>query len=437
METESGIGTRHLEAVAARNFQYGESPQVETIQTGKIDGYVRPIGGVNNDGPFEFILEPAGDTFLQMDNLYLYAKLRITNGDGTACAPDVTCAPINLLGAVMWQEVQIKLNDVAFNGATATNAHYKAAIETLLSYDLTSKNCHLKAAIMDLDAGGTHDVMTALNTGYVNRRRLAANSMPFETCAPITGDFIKADRFLAPGNKLSIELHRASDAFLLMSLPNTQFRLHIQDLRLYYNRIHTIPQMVRKVLSLKEHNYWMHRTEMKQFNIGAQMTGHSCQIVSGPALPKTIIIAFASTTAVSGSCAHNPLNFAHFNIRRINLRVNGSSVPSDAFTPDFANGLFAREYMNMFMQTGNYRIDRGNCISSSSFASGYTLFPFNIGDPDLCNQFHNHLPKSGVVELEVYFDQPLPNPITILAHLTFNELVTTKGTREPFKTQIY
>jgi hypothetical protein len=294
---------------------------------------------------------------------------------------------------------------------------------------------------MEMDTTGYHNAMAApacANNGFTARRRLAAGSHPFDVCAPITADFVKADRFLAPGNRLSISLTRASNDFLIMApIGAERYRLRIMDLKLYFNRIQVVPQMVRKVLSLKEHHYWMHRTELKTFNIGNNMREYTCQIASGLALPKTISIAFVQTAAATGSMQLNPLNFRHYNIRRINLRVNGTSVPSDAFTPQFNQNLFAREYTNMFMQTGNYRIDRGNCISKEAFGGGYMLMPFNIGDPDLCNQFHNHMAKSGTVELEVNFGNQLPHPVTVLAHLTYNELVTTKGTREPFETRIY
>jgi hypothetical protein len=79
--------------------------------------------------------------------------------DGTELQWDDIVAPVNLLGAVMWKSVEVRLNGQSFGGTCITHAGYKAFIETLLSYDADSRNTHLHSQFFFLDSPGEYNNM--------------------------------------------------------------------------------------------------------------------------------------------------------------------------------------------------------------------------------------------------------------------------------------
>jgi hypothetical protein len=166
----SGVGNRSsaFDVVEADdgNFDYNEKVVVEVGQRESRDFWIRPVGGVvNQAGPFHFSIDPMVDRYIQLNNAGLEARVRVVNADGSPLA-DVAdiVAPVNLLGAVMWSDVEVSLNGQPFPGASCVNAGYKAFIETLLSYDSDARNTHISTRLFHLDSPG-HAGNMAISTG--------------------------------------------------------------------------------------------------------------------------------------------------------------------------------------------------------------------------------------------------------------------------------
>ena len=114
--------------------------------------------------------------------------------------------------------------------------------------------------------------------------------------------------------------------------------------------------------------------------------------------------------------------------------MNGRQIPSDPYTPQFEQQppLIAREYAAIFMNTGAYRTDRGNCITLRAFQDGSTVFPFDLS-PDLCNRFHLHESKTGDITVELAWETPLTHPITVIAHTSYDEVYVHKKEENEFR----
>ena len=152
-----GVGNRRagldLVEVDDGNFDYNEKVLVETSQKHFRDYWIRPVGGVvNQEGPFIFMIEPMTDRYLQLNRACLEIKCKVVRQDGSDLGWNDIVAPVNLLGAVMWESVNVHLNGHPFKGASAINAGYKAIIETMLSYDSDARDTHLKAQFLELDS---------------------------------------------------------------------------------------------------------------------------------------------------------------------------------------------------------------------------------------------------------------------------------------------
>ena len=406
---------------AASNFDHDTPIMVEDTQADRMDAYVRPVGGVSGNGPYNFEIPPSADSYLLMNNITLYVKAKITKSDGSDCAATDNVAPVCGLGAVMWEHAEVSLNDYAITGASASNTHYKAYLETILSHDSLHKDTSLRCQLFYMDDAATTDNPSSTNKGWLARQKLTKLSAEFDMCGPLTIDFLRANKHLAPGNKLNIKLTRAQDRFLLYG-PAGDYRLEIVDLQLRFYRV----RLTEKKIPPRIENYFFSRTELKRFPVPTGQPAYHLTLFRGHPLPKSIIIAQVATDSAEGELSKNPFNFHHFNLSRLSLRVNGRAIPSDDYTPDFSKKLVHREYFSLFANTGVGGSDRGNMISLAGFLKGSTIFPYDL-TPDMCNSAHFHEGVPGEITLDLHWTEALTQPITVLALCVYDCMLVKKA----------
>jgi len=61
--------------------------------------------------------------------------------------------------------------------------------------------------------------------------------------------------------------------------------------------------------------------------------------------------------------------------------------------------------------------------------SNSCFFAFDF-TPDLCNSFHDHGAKAGVIDLHVGFAEALPKNITCICYATFKEIITINKNKQ-------
>jgi len=425
--------TSSLPLVTARtsNFDYDIPIMVEEEQESRMDGFVTPVGGLSSSGIYEFTLQPQGLSYLMLGNLALYAKCQIVNEDGSNLDDNDVVAPITGLGTTMWENVECIINDVTSSESSSSNMHYKSYVETLLSFENDAKDTHLKTQLFYNDTPRAYEDFSATgaNAGFKTRYDLVKNSRVFDLYSPVHSDFTKSTKHLAPGNRLTLRFFKARDAFLLNSAVKEngsakQYKLKVMDLRLYYTRITLRPDVKPPAIE----RYPVNKTIVKKFQVPSNMTQYTLPIQEGGPLPKAVILFQNYTSAVDGSYASNPLFLRHLNLNQLALRINGVQMPSAPLTPQFDTmpPLIAREYAHIFNNTGTWRTDRGNSISYPAFASGATVFPFDLST-DFCSGHHCHRYKNGTVTAELGWSKPLSKPATIFAYLSYEGVYTRKN----------
>ena len=458
------------------NFDYNERIMVETGMTGYNDYWVRPIGGVvNQEGPFNFVIDPMPDRYIMLNRAGLEVTLQVTTGNGGEIdwMGDIV-APINMLGTTMWKQVEVALNDQPFSGVSSVNAGVKCMMETLLSYDTSAANTHLRTHGYYEDTPGEYGNMglsreflmnefarrmvaegqTAregmfkepvynqlemnplnadgnvreertegerlvdiwsikqplvvqemineaptnqqkrtlmrwrayqrhfaaslgyfshlmqneyVNRGFERRYKIASRSKKFDLYSPIPHDFFKVSNHIAPGNKIDIRLTRHSDRFLLNTFKGAgaDYKLRILDMKLH---LHCIKRRENIEPPMTE-TYHMNETQLHKHIIQAGSPSINFRIHHGGVKPKTIVFAFATVKAVDGSFDTNPLNFQHFNLKKLQLQLDSESYPANGLNFDFTgdNALVSRAYQWMFENTGAWEGERGNIISFNAF----------------------------------------------------------------------
>ena len=160
-----GIGTRsgayNKVEVDDGNFDYDERVMVEVSQKAGKQAWIRPIGGISNqEGPFNFVIEPMVDKYLYLNKTKLGIKMKMLRGDGTECRPwEDIAAPTNLVGTALWDTVEVLVNGQPFAGASCVNAGVKGYVETILSYDADARDSHLQSQFFYMDSPYQYDNM--------------------------------------------------------------------------------------------------------------------------------------------------------------------------------------------------------------------------------------------------------------------------------------
>ena len=428
--SNSGLGNRSAPSdcceIISDKFDLNSNVQLEAGQVANVTGFVRPVGGVSSGSPYTFNLDSMADYFLQMNSLYIYVKCKVVFATGKSIAEAQKVGLVNGFGLSFFDAIEVSLDGFPVNKGSDTRMPYKNMIETLLSYESDARTTHLKASIFemdDIDHLENMDPSAAGNNAFKKRNALMKESKVFDFTVPLMTDFTRSDNHLAPGEKLSIKAIQSSNPFLLKSSEdNASYIVKVEDIRLYYNRIRIDPTISANILSTP-HRYLSAQTHLKHFTLPSGLSSYNMELYSGP-LPRSIVVGQVLTSAYDGSYDKNPFNFQHFNVNHLALKINGQSIPSDGYTPDFENNLISREYTELHVNTGTFRTDRGSCVTMARFKKGCTLFPWDC-TYDRCNSNHLHVTRDGLMELSIGWKKPLEKPITILVYACFNQRIVT------------
>ncbi len=72
---------------------------------------IPPVSAITETGPVEFYISASRDSYIDINDSYLYTRVRITNADGTNLANDADVGFINYLGCTLFSQVDIMLGD--------------------------------------------------------------------------------------------------------------------------------------------------------------------------------------------------------------------------------------------------------------------------------------------------------------------------------------
>ena len=295
------------------------------------------------------------------------------------------------------------------------NEYFNAHMQT--SQDLTFAK----------EMGGEKDPNKETNLGFLQRYDIASDSEIFTMFSPIPHDFFNMSNHIAPMNKIDIKLTKYPDNFLLNTfITNKGYKLELIDLKLHLRSI-TRRERIRP--PIKE-MYRLNETNLLKQVVPRDMTNYSFRMFNTGVMPKTVIIAMVPTAAAEGAYNYNPFNFHHYHLKRISLSINGEEKPQNGLEFDFkrVNQNVARGYHWLFANTGALSGEKGNLVALPLFQAGAFMVPFDL-TPDKCNGVHNHNAELGHIDVNFVWDEPLPEPVTILYELVFNKvLINDKST---------
>lgn len=396
-----------------------------------------------------FSIKPTGNQYVQMNRSRLWITFRVqrANGDDLEDADDVSI--VNLIGSSLFSSIKFKWNDTELSEIGNEYVPYKAFFETLLSYGQSAAASHLQASRFTMDTPEHQDVVAnpafaaavgqadlpaaGPNRGYNIRGAWCRGSRPVAVECAVPSDFMQSDRLLPPGSNLHMTLSRSQDSFCLLSaMPNQQFKIHVDSVKLIIHMITLTPQLVEHHRRLNQkkpvlHNY--KRTLIRTKPIPQGVRDIDLMHIFDGDLPRSIIFGLANADSVSGVIGKNPFYFPHSRIDRLALYVNNVQYPAEAYEPDFPNGLFIREYAALFKNTGIHHSDSGTTLSMEQWVDGTTLFAWDL-NPDQCNGYHTHFGLFGDMNIQIRFGVATAERLTAIVVGIFDVVLKNSLTEQ-------
>ena len=401
--------------------------------------HINPVS-MNQTGPYDFKLHPRGDQYVQMSQIRLCMRAKITTSDGGNIADTDAVSICNLFGNSMFQTIDIEIGGKTITDLQNTHSNYKAYIETLLSYSPAVSTGALSASLFRMDEATFFDEIKhgvdrtenaeatwSKNDGFRVRQGLCAASRVFDMMIPIHSDFFNCDRLLPPGVDLTLKLTRSKDSFVLLHPTSTKsFRITLSHMKLVVPYLTVADAIVANhkakilttpvLLPIKKTDILVHH--VASGNLMVQISN-----LFQNRLPKTLIIGMLATESYNGISTKNPYNFQHFGLNYLSISRNGVMIPSEPYTPDWENRLYAREYRSFFDNIGIGTDNISSLINPQLYSGGASLFAFDL-TPDKCNGYHWHKrEEGGAIDIDLRFKTALDKGITIMLFGVYDALV--------------
>jgi len=379
----------------------------------------------------EFLIPGDNDTYIDLD-IKLYVRGKLTKADGTDLDnTDFTAVTNNFLHSLFSQ------CSIALNGKLITQAaelyNYRSFFETVLTYGSDAAASHLTNGFWYLDDGDLlpcdPTAAESKNKGFITRWNRIKQSKEVELYGRIHSDICNVGRNLITGVQLQIKFSKARPSFYLMNKDaesKTVFKYI--DAYLLVNRVKPNPKVLlahNEILAkgaLARYN--LTRVELKTFTFSSGAQSLSIDnAVLGP-VPKRLLFTMVKNTDFLGSLNTNPFYFRHYDLRSFTLNVNGKQIPAEGLTLNTDHEKTSvMAYRTLFEASGIHHSNSGLQITHDMYINGYFMLLFDLTPDRGASEGHTSHSDIGNIRVELKFSKPLPEPITCIFYLEYDNSV--------------
>jgi hypothetical protein len=424
-----------ITAVPELDF-FVNTPAQESIEYSFIEE-VRPIAQLNTGGHIEFVINNAANEYVRLKETTLYVKFKVklTRTDTTAVSAGdwAKVSVVNNFLNSLWSQVDLCIGDSQTNVALQTYP-YRSYFETILGSTEAGRKSYLQAGLFSEDDMAHKDTPNTTRQNYIKNTTGGATVDTGKICeleGKLHLDLMFQHRDLVGGCKLKIKLVPNNPKFYFMTsdtkvIPSINF----EDIHLNLTKLKVKENVIaghNLALDVGLIKYIINRSEVRTVTIDKGATSRNIENVIIGQIPKRVYIAFVAADAYGGAFNKNPYYFDHCNIDVIASFVNGNQYPRKAYTPNFGEDLYIREFTELFRVSGQLDNDARMIITRDNYKTGYTIFAFNLS-PDLSQGYNSsgyiNVPRDGVLRFEIHFSQALSAIVNALIFTEFDNLIS-------------
>ena len=394
-----------------------------------------PISSLSDGAPIEFEVSSTGEEYADLNDSQLYIKCKIVKADGSAIGDTDKVGFVNNALHSLFSQIDVSLNGTLITDSTNTNG-YRAYIEDLLSYGSAAKKSQLTCALFYKDTAGKMDSNDPTadddaNDGLVTRASFTTGGKEVDLLGRLHTDIFFQSRYLLNEVNTRIKLSRSKDSFCLMSSSAEHYKVKIVSAMLKIRKVKISSSVYlahAKVLESGMAKYPIKRVICKTFTVPAGYFDFIQEKLFSGQLPTRLIIGCVDNRAYNGDYKFNPYNFQHFNATELSVYIDGQQTSIKPLNMDFKTNNYVNAYMSMFSGTRKENNDEGNYIDRTEYASGYTIYVFDL-TPDLNENDSFNLAKSGSVRVGMKFSAALEKTVTVVAFAEFENIIEIDRSR--------
>ena len=406
-------------------------PTMTAIQDGQWTEHY-PLSSLNNTAPIEFVIPAQTEKWTDINQSYLYLKLKVLKADGTNLEADAETSTVNNFFHSLFSSIDLYLNNKLVTNSADTYP-YRAYIENLLSYSTDCKSSHLSALELWYPDTAEHmqeHTVAGANDGYKNRRARIHHSRTLEMCGRLHLDAFLQDKYVPNGVEIRLRLNKSTPAFNLFGVEGKIEMLHAG---FNVRTVDLLPVVANELnQTIAQHGMKMpiRRVEVKTFTIPTGQRSKIEDHLFQGQLPKRIILGMEKNSDMNGNAETNPFDFQHFFLTKLEVSLDGKTQHNMPFHPNFALGQCLRSYMSLFQATGSLGMNRSMGLKLHDYRHGYTLWGIDLTADQGSEEGQLHPIKTGNLRIELQFGAALAEAINVIVYAEFDNQIEINGFRE-------
>ena len=168
----------------------------------------------------------------------------------------------------------------------------------------------------------------------------------------------------------------------------------------------------------------MTRVELKTFTFYAGSKSLSIDNAALGHVPKRLLFTMVKNADLIDTIETNPYKFRHYDISDFSLFVNGKQYPNEGLSLGMDHEKTSvMGYRTLFEGSGIHHSNAGHQITHHMFVNGYFMLLFDLTPDQGASEAHTSHPEQGNIRVELKFAKPLPEAITCLLCLEFDNTV--------------
>ena len=400
----------------------------------------RPLSTLTETSTIEFSLSSSVDEYINLRETMLYMKIKVNLTPATGAtisdADWKKIQPVNNLLHSLFRTIDLEIEGKSINQAPQTYA-YKAYFETLLGFTDEAKLGYLSAAGWYNDEINKAAIDNEVDLLTPSTIKTDGTGRTIELMGKLHLDLAFQPKALLGGTKLKFSLIPNPKTFYLWCDGVTP-TITFESAALYVTRsklAYSVVEAHNMALAHGPAKYPLMRSNVKSFTVPTGSLDVNIDNAILGQIPRRMFLALVDSKGVNGDYKENPFKFQHFNLNYLTAAVDGVQYPSVAFTPDFANGLFVREYLSVYDTLNQLTTDSCLSLTHENYKNGNVIFGFSFApDPtDDCNKTGYVNPiRHGSVRLSLKFASALAANINVLIYCEYDNLLQLDATRTPF-----
>lgn len=409
----------------------------------------RPVGGCDNAGPYLFTIAKDPGRYIQTSFMKIGGKMRIVKKDGSNMDAAAHVAPIEFFGQAWIKKIEIIANKTLISTGSEVNYHTKALINTLLNYDNTATETHLRCSGFAPEEKPIEDDSTEKTkwNDAKNWKSLRANREKFslskwvEFSSDLQVDMLRTNRDLPNNVELSIKIYRHEAEYLLMrgtsatnTWDETEYEIQLDDLILSVRKIQPTLEILNKNNMLMEKQpalFQFDKWDMARDNLPKDRKMFYTHNLFNY-VPGTVVYCLVDSDGYNSAKKFNPNHFKHWNIKKFVQFIGGVPAPVKYLEFDWENDNVSEAYRQLYDGCGISTLNRSNLITYNMYKKTRFLIVMNNQAEGLTFDGARARPQSASVTCTIEFHEKLPKNLEFLAFGISGDVLAVDANRDFF-----